>query len=130
MHITEDSAYTSINAWSRTLVYDTLQTRELLLNYLRWLDQSYGTTVTCTLRADRSTTIAIHGINQLILSILDGRISVQWLNPEMSYLPTLQKAVSTPTDVTQTHGGAQWHFYIDNKQDGYVLRDLTCHLHL
>jgi hypothetical protein len=129
MHIAEDSSYTSINDWSRTLAYDTFQTRELLLNYLRWLDQSYGTTVTCAFRADRSATISIHGVPQLTLTVQHGRITVQWLKPETSYWPTLHSAMSTPDDVTQAPDGNQWQFHIDNKHDSYLLRDLTCHVH-
>jgi hypothetical protein len=129
MHITNGSAYPSINAWSRTLAHDTFQTRELVLNYLRWLDQSYGTTVTCTLHADRRATIAIHGVEHLILTVHDGRVCVQWLKPETSYWPILYRTMSIPSDVTQIQDGARWQFYIDTKFDGYLLRDLTCHVH-
>jgi hypothetical protein len=129
MHITNDSSYPTINAWSRTLAYDSLQTRELLLNYLRWLDQSYGATVSCELRADRSSAISIHGVHQLTLSVHQGRIRVEWLQPEASYLPTLQRGMSPPAEVAETHGGARWQFSIANKHDGYLLRDLTGHIH-
>ncbi|MEI7770495.1 MAG: hypothetical protein WCI67_10925 [Chloroflexales bacterium] len=129
MHIADDSSYTSINAWSRTLTQSTFQACELLLNYLRWLDQSYGATVTCALGSDRSSKITIHGVEQLSLNLQSGRIGVQWLKPEPSYWPVLQGGASAPSDVTQTHGGTRWQFYVDNKRDNYLLRDLTSHIH-
>jgi hypothetical protein len=129
MHIAESSSFPSINAWSRTLAYNTFQTRELLLNYLRWLDLSYGATVSCALDADGSSQITIHGVHQLTLTVQSGRIGVQWLKPEAGYWPTLHSTASAPDDMKQTHDGARWQFYVDNKRDGYMLRDLTSHIH-
>jgi hypothetical protein len=129
MHIAESSSFPSINAWSRTLAYNTFQTRELLLNYLRWLDLSYGATVACALDADGSSQISIHGVHHLTLTAQSGRISVQWLRPEVGYWPKLQSVASAPDDLKQTHDGARWQFYVDTKSDGYMLRDLTSHIH-
>jgi hypothetical protein len=130
MDITSTSSFPSITAWSRTLAYDTFQTHELLLSYLRWLDQSYGSTVTCTLHADRSATIGLHGVDRLTVKAAEhGRIYVQWMQPEPSYWDILQRTLSKPADLTKTNDGARWQFYIDSKPDTYLLRDLTTHLH-
>jgi hypothetical protein len=129
MHITETSTHPSINAWLRTLAFDTFRSHEIFLQYLRWLDQSYGATVTCTFHADRSATIGIHGVNQITILVDQGRLCVRWLLPDTSYWATLQAALSKPDDVTQIHGGAWRQFYVDTRQDSYLLRDLTSHLH-
>jgi hypothetical protein len=129
MYIIDSSAYPSINAWSRTFAYGTFQSHELFLQYLRWLDQSYGSTVTGELHDDRHVTIGIHGIDQLSLVVAQGRVSVRWLHPDAGYWAVLSKAVSKSGDVTQAPDGAWGQFFVDTKQDGYLLRDLTCHLH-
>jgi hypothetical protein len=105
------------------------QSCELMLNYLHWLDQSYGATVTCALGTDQRSTVTIHGVDQIALRLQNRRIGVEWLRPEPSYWSILQGAASAPGDITQTHDGARWQFFIDTKRDGYMLRDLTSHIH-
>ncbi|MBX0330954.1 hypothetical protein K2Z83_25175 [Oscillochloris sp. ZM17-4] len=129
MHIPDSSVYPSINAWSRTLAFNTFQSHEIFLHYLRWLDQSYGSTITCTFHANRGVAIGIRGVPQLSLAVADERICVQWLMPEESYWATLHDAVSQPGDLTRTREAGRWQFYVDTKQDSYLLRDLTSHIH-
>jgi hypothetical protein len=129
MQITDVSAYPSVNAWLRTLTHDSFQAHELFVQYLRWLDQSYGATVTCALHADHSATISVHGTPELTIVVAHGRICVRWLRPEAGYWAILHGAVSKPDDLTQSASGAWWQFYLDTRQDGYLLRDLTSHLH-
>jgi hypothetical protein len=129
MYITDASAYPSVNAWARTLAYDSFQANELFLQYLRWLDQSYGVTVACTFSTNRSVTVEVHRLPQLVLTASGGRVSVRWLQPEADYWPTLHRGVSKPDDLTRSPSGAWWQFYLDSKQDTYMLRDLMSHLH-
>ncbi len=128
MHITEASTHPSVNIWSRTLAHGAFQVHALFLEYLRWLDQSYGATVTCTFHADRSLTIGMHGVAQLTMMETQGRIRVRWLQPEPSYWPVLHGALSKPEDLTQAADG-WWQFYMDTRHDSYLLRDLISHLH-
>lgn len=128
MHIAHTSAFPSVNALSRSLGYRTFQTHQLLLGYLRWLDQSYGKTITCTLNADRSAAIDVHGVRQLTLTAEEGGIRVRWAWPEETYQPVLQK-MSAPDALMETANGAGWEFSVDTQQDNYLLRDLTDHLH-
>jgi hypothetical protein len=128
MLIASISAYSSVNALARSLGRHAFQNHQLLLDYLRWLDQSYGTTITCTLHADRSATIAIHGTHQFTLTAAQGGILVQWARPDIRYQSALQK-LSAPGSLTQTADGSGWQFSVDTQHDSYLLRDLTDHLH-